>query len=511
MILKNNRGNNGLHTEGVIIPYRVFEQFCQIEKEYHSKKTYTIVQNGEPRTRQLHRITSSDLQCLTILHKVCTPKTGVIANVKKHSIFKKLEEYFEKSIVASEFYASLEKLLYHGIIQATYDKDTDLYTFKITDYIDEEGKTGFLGVLSPVVFTKPFYNLSIGQKKLFYSLSIQSGGHYRPLHRSFVAKGKQDIQYRLKDFVHRRDTYHVKQMLDGLTKTSYNGIPFLEKVTYKKKGKQYVQATFTLHKEWVYKVENRDYHDFIDPVVVYPKKASFIERILQQFGLGEITTLDYRTEFLRMIRFFRNKGYRMVRHALGELKSFVLTNYTYPKNIIGFIKSVCRSNIEATIMDLAKQNKIVNWIAAGTNDPLEKEEREASFLSVTSNFSIKKLRQAFRSARTALLSRFAMPVRNRSLDDYKSIPALDHVPGIEVVRQAAHRRHCDIEGYRQLEKQYQRTLIDCLVQGHDTKPHIETLLEEIEKLDESPYEATTPHTFRLEYFLIEHGYLPPVR
>ena len=119
----------------------------------------------------------------------------------------------------SQFYIALRKLSLHNIITIENELDSR-YTIKITHFMNEETeKANPYVYISPVVFTKAFFELSIASKKLFLDIAMQQ-------HRETTLKRSLDKQdergnkthlggmYR---FLHKKYPHQIRAVMKELT------------------------------------------------------------------------------------------------------------------------------------------------------------------------------------------------------------------------------------------------------------------------------------------------------
>ena len=512
MILSNKRGLSGKDTTNVMIPFSTFNALCNIEANFDSNETYTMVKQGKERQRHLYHITNSDLQTFLTLHKICSPVKGTIHHVRKHTIYKKLDEYFEKPISIGEFYNSMDKFVQLDLISMIYDKATNLYTYQINHYQNKDTKKpGYFGIVSAVVFTEAFHKLTIGQKKLFVSLAIQNNSNKpRPFIRNFKEASNDKIQYNLKSFLHRQDSYHIKQMIEELQTTSYKETPFIKSAKYIKKGKRLEQVELLLHEEWLKDRETSALHDMITPVQSYSKKSLFLRKVLRELGLNELATINDGLDFLQLLKMFRSEGYRMIRYILNQIKDFVSTHGQFPAHIISFVSKRIRVKREASISDVAQKTGIDKWIAPKLTGE-DKAHREGEFYSFMSRYSMSEIKDGFNKAKEHLKLLYGKPfkeiVRFNHYHCHHSnqTDKINQSPYIHVLRSYAFNNQLDPDDYAAFElyaynkiKQTDKTEINKLM---------DTLLSELDNLNSVDIVPDTPEQWSLEYYLQKYGWL----
>lgn len=512
MILSNIRGLNGNTTTNIMIPFDTFNALCNSESNYHSNETYTMIKTGCERQRQLYHITNSDLQTFLILHKICSPVKGIIHHVRKHTIYKKLEEYFEKPISISEFYNSMDKFVRLHLLESTFDQATNLYTYKIIGYQKKETKKpGYFGIVSAVVFTEAFYNLTIGQKKLFLSLAIQNNSsESRPFIRNFKEATDNNIQYNLKSFLHRKDAHHIKVMIEELKTLSFNKQPFIKSSNYTKKGKKLTTVELLLNEEWLKNRQTSNLHDMITPVQSYSKKSLFLKRVLKEMGLNELTTLNEGLDFMQLLKLFKNEGYRVIRYILNQIKGFVSAYGKFPAHIVSFVSKRIRVKKEAYIYDIAKKCGVDRWIAPHLSGR-DKEYREFEFISFMSHYSTLEIKQALNKSKEHLKMIYGTPFENQiTFNHYHShnvnqTDAIKQSPYIYVLRSYAYNKRVDLEDYAAFEL-YAYKLIRNTDSTNISKL-MDKLLSELDVLNTIDIVPDIPIDWLLEKYLQNCGWL----
>ncbi|MGM8216855.1 hypothetical protein ACLIA0_15085 [Bacillaceae bacterium W0354] len=518
MILQNERGLKGLETQPVIITDAFFNALCNIEKNFNSNETFTVINSENPREYNLNYVTHADLQVMTILFKVSFPQKGTINYVKRHAIYRKLKEYFEEPISVSQFYASFKKFELHNLISVSYMKELDLYNIQINHYLNQDtGKIGYFGVFSPVIFTKAFHSLSIGQKKLFYSFVIQQGNAERPIER--MLKGEHEhIRFSgLQTFLHRKDNYHIRLMLEELKKPIYKGKSLFKQADLVKEKKsdlerkKFVKARFEIDSSWLvhYKQGQVEYHDPIEVPFVYPKHTSFIERLLNKLGIAELVRLNDGLDFKQMVRFLKNYSFRVIRHAIYHLKNFVDKNKSFPRHILKFLISETRQITEAQLLDIVRKANLDSFIAPNLKGE-EKNRREFEFASAVSYYGPKALKVACKNAWPRLKALYMAPPEEKlTLKDYSGYPLLNRINGIEVVRKHAFRRRVDTIAYENLESTLARQYREQIEAGKvDSKYFITHMLEKVDQLPILKYVPDVTEEFKLENFLVKRQLFP---
>lgn len=511
MILKNKRGLKGQATEPVVLPRNFLNALFNIEKNYTRKDTFSIIHQGEKREHHLNHITNADLQVATILLKACTPVKGVLQQVNPHSIYARLSEYYEKPISLSQFYSSLKKFKLHNLISETYTLETGLYNYQINHFSGEAGdKIDFFALLHPVVFTAAFNKLSLPQKKLFYSVCLQQGGGKgKEIERKLVSD-KEDVQFSgLCHFLHRKDPYFIRVLLEEMKETLVEGQPLFETAYLVKQGKRYHKAVLSIHPGWLLKKEDgKEYHDMIPIPLVHKRKANFIEKLLHNWGIADILSLNNGHEFARLVRFLKNYGYRVIRFAIYRLKQFVDQHLRFPADILYYILKEVRFKTEAVIIDIAVKTKVVDYIAPGLNAE-ERKDREFEFASNLSYYGPKAIEKACKAALPRLELLYAAPVHEKlGIEDYVSYPWLNQVNSMDIIRRTAWRECKDVRSYAKLEaeavERYHKKISHNAL---DAREFTDWMLRKVYELPAIETVPDTPSGFKLEDFLVQRQIL----
>ncbi|WP_156289547.1 hypothetical protein [Oceanobacillus salinisoli] len=521
MILNNDLAKQGKKTEGVMITDEFQKALFNIEQHFHKKEKFNVTKtkSGKDRFYKLHHVTHADLQSMTILFKVCNSIKANILNVKKHTIYKRLVNYFEEPISASEFYASLEKFKKLGLIDWTYQKDSKLYNFYLNHYINPENNKPYRFVIvHPIVFSKVFNGLKISSKKLFYVILMQQGGMNKIIKRS-ISKEHNDIRMGgLKQFLHKPDTALIRKSLSELTEPLKDEVnnkkydPLFQRAELIKKtrdGKEiqrYKEAVFSIHPSYLitYQPGKTEYHDTIKPVEVYSKQRYYLQNLLEEYGLKELITINNGLDFDQMVRFLKDFGNKVMRHVVQRIKNFVEDHQRFPRHMLEFLKQETRFKQEADYLHITYTTNVYPYIAPYLKGE-ERHRREFDFVSFASRYSQKSIKQACEKALPRLKFLYSRDVYEvLSKNDYYISPLLSQLKGIEVVRNLAYKRKVDWYAYQRLEEYIEKQLNDQIVfDQEDEKRIINLLLEEIEKLPVVEIVPDVPEDFKLEHFLIK--------
>lgn len=156
------------------------EGFVEQAKPSFSLKMKKIVDKvsefdkNEGRKHKLYGITNADVEVFLFLHKKCNTY-GELSHVSIHMLWEDYKNYKEAfaHIHHSQFYVALKKLSFHNIITIE-NEYSGKYKITLTDFMNKEtNKANAYTFISPIVFTKEFFELSIAPKKLFMDVAMQ--------------------------------------------------------------------------------------------------------------------------------------------------------------------------------------------------------------------------------------------------------------------------------------------------------------------------------------------------
>ncbi|MED4714422.1 hypothetical protein, partial [Bacillus pseudomycoides] len=364
-IIRNQRSLNGQDTNAVLVTLKSWQKLVEAfeEKYYSYKDTYLedildhmtyeeriadvdgFVAQAKPsfsrrtlsaisetmgRKHKLYGITNADLEVFLYLHKKCYTN-GIIPNVTVHMMWEDYKQYKEEFayIQHSQFYIALKKLSLHNII--TIENELDgRYTIKLTHFMNEETeKVNSYVYISPVVFTKAFFELSVAAKKLFLDIAMQQYSE-TTLKRSL---DKQDERgntthfggmYR---FLHKKYPHQIRAvMIELTTALPCSGTP-LFKICKLQKGsknkKRYTTLYLSLHTDFLCTKEAGEiqYRDPFPPKVTYARKARFIESVLQELNIGE-----FAQDMNKFIHVLKYTCHRQIRSVIRSLRDMIDRN-----------------------------------------------------------------------------------------------------------------------------------------------------------------------------------------
>ncbi|WP_095022217.1 hypothetical protein [Bacillus thuringiensis] len=451
-IIRNQRSLNGQDTNAVLVTLKSWQKLVEAfeEKYYSYKDTYLedildhmtyeeriadvdgIVAQAKPsfsrrtlsvisetmgRKHKLYGITNADLEVFLYLHKKCYTN-GIIPNVTVHMMWEDYKQYKEEFayIQHSQFYIALKKLSLHNII--TIENELDgRYTIKLTHFINEETeKANPYVYISPVVFTKAFFEMSVAAKKLYLDIAMQQHSE-TTLKRSL---DKQDERgntthfggmYR---FLHKKYPHQIRAVMTELTTAlPCTGTP-LFKICKLQKGaknkKRYTTLYLSLHADFLCTKEAGEvqYRDPFGPKVTYARKARFIESVLQELNIGE-----FAQDMNKFIHVLKYTCHRQIRSVIRSLRDMIDRNEEYPSKLVYTLKKLLNQTSQYQILDTAAKEGIYPLITQHVPKE-EKEQAVFDFGLHFSMYSLRNIKKLFRKTYELLKSKFAVPVTEES-------------------------------------------------------------------------------------------------
>ncbi|PEU37496.1 hypothetical protein CN535_22615, partial [Bacillus pseudomycoides] len=291
------------------------------------------------------------------------------------------------------------------------------YTIKLTHFMNEETeKANSYVYISPVVFTKAFFELSVAAKKLFLDIAMQQHSE-TTLKRSL---DKQDERgntthfggmYR---FLHKKYPHQIRAVMTELTTAlPCTGTP-LFKICKLQKGvknkKRYTTLYLSLHTDFLCTKEAGEvqYRDPFTPKVTYARKARFIESVLQELNIGE-----FAQDMNKFIHVLKYTCHRQIRIVIRGLRDMIDRNEEYPSKLVYTLKKLLNQTSQYQILDTAAKEGIYPLI--GQHVPKEKKEQAVfDFGLHFSMYSLRNIKKLFRKTYELLKSKFAVPVTEES-------------------------------------------------------------------------------------------------
>ncbi|WP_103109471.1 hypothetical protein [Brevibacillus reuszeri] len=503
MILANKRGIAGQKTLPVAMSAPFLRALFNIEQDFNDKSmTYSINDGG--RKRHLNHVTEADLYVATVLFGLCNTN-GHINRVSRHAIYQRMEELYENPISSPQFYEAMEKFKIHRLITEEQHQ-YGVVSYKINYFLQDENdyelpwlkterpKAARYFLLHPVVFSAAFTSLSLASKKLFYSIAAQQGNEKnKAVERLFTNRNK-DVQYTgLYKLLHKAHPYQVRKVLDELSSPSlFTQTPLFARAEIQKASGQY-KAFMMIHPDFVLSPQKGEaFREALAPKKVYKRTAAFIERILTSLSLREYVT---EIELNDLVRYFKGKGYRIIRPALEILKQYHKKHRNLPHNLIGYLVKSIRSMTEFTFQGILERTRVIDYLS-----PLETEAdtRWSQFLNAMSTYSPRKVEKVCKAAEPLLQKQYTRTV-SYDYAEYQGAVELHHMPGIDLVRRKAFSLQKQVDAYCQMER------AAYLNRGKLSDSQlIDHLLGEVEKLPGADRIVIVPPTFTLEAYLHTH-------
>ncbi|HDR8072333.1 TPA: hypothetical protein QCY71_005427 [Bacillus cereus] len=386
-------------------------------KPSFSRRTLSTISETMGRRHKLYGITNADLEVFLYLHKKCYTN-GIIPNVTIHMMWEDYKQYKEELayIQHSQFYIALKKLNLHNIV--TIEKELDgRYTIKLTHFMnDETEKANPYVYISPVVFTKAFFELSVAAKKLFLDIAMQQHSE-TTLKRSLDKQDERGNKthfggmYR---FLHKKYPHQIRAVMAELTTAlPCTGTP-LFKICKLQKGvtnkKRYTTLYLSLHTDFLCTKESGDIHyrDPFTPKVTYARKARFIESVLQEMNIGEFTQ-----DMNKFIHVLKYTCHRQIRSVIHSLRDMIDRNEEYPSKLVYTLKKLLNQTSQYKILDTAAKEGIYPLITQHV--PKEhKEQAMFDFGLHFSMYSLRNIKKLFRKTYDLLKYKFAVPVSEES-------------------------------------------------------------------------------------------------
>ncbi|QEL82774.1 hypothetical protein DN407_30225 (plasmid) [Bacillus sp. JAS24-2] len=454
-IIRNQRSLKGESTNTVLVTLKSWQKFVEMfeEKYYSYKDTYLedilqhmtyeeriadadgFVEQAKPsfsrrtmsaisktmgRKHKLYGITNADLEVFLYLHKKCYTN-GVIPNVTVHMMWEDYKQYKEEFayIQHSQFYIALKKLSLHNIISIKNGID-GRYTIKLTHFMnDETEKANPYVYISPVVFTKAFFKLSVAAKKLFLDIAMQQHTE-TTLKRSLDKhdeRGNKTHFGGMYRFLHKKYPHQVRAVIKELTTAlPCTGTP-LFKICKMQKGvkniKRYTTLYLSLHTDFLCTKEAGEVHyrDPFTPKVAYARKARFIESVLEEMHIGE-----FASDINKFIHVLKHTGNRQIRSVIRGLRDMIDRNEKYPTKLVYTLKKLLNQASQYKIFDTAAKEGIYPLIAQHVPKEQNSEREKAvfDFGLHYSMYSLRNIKKMFRNVYDLLKQKFAVPVTEES-------------------------------------------------------------------------------------------------
>ncbi|WP_110114936.1 hypothetical protein [Bacillus sp. CGMCC 1.16541] len=474
MILQNEKGiKKGEKTTPVAVSAAAWEALLRIER------VSGITEKCEV-TYKRHHVTNADLSLFFFLYKVCNVK-GEIKDLQegyKHHLYQTFCTYYERPMSVAQFYVSFDKLHNHQLFRIHHDHVTGLYKIELCHFFNEETNKPHRYVpVSPIIFTKAFASLTLAAKKLYLHLFMQQLPGYT--HRKLTGETG------LYTFLRKTHPHHLRAVFAELTSPIGDYPPLCQTATLEKSNYTYTYARFLLNAHYMQK-EEAEYREPMTSPLKYPRKASFIKRVLNELGIGELTS-----QLSLLVSCLKNQGHAVIRYTLYRVKQYMKANGTFPTELAYFLKKETRQKRESEILQEAVNAGIEPLLAPKLVGD-ERKQRLFEFALHFSTYSLSQLRAMFTKARTLLDD--TVVGGELQIGDYKfDSPLTDKVSGLFAVRMAAYHRQ--ISPNRLFEKEQEAANLLVI---ESERQVCNWLLQELDKL---PTVITVQTRFRLEDFI----------
>ncbi|PHG59738.1 hypothetical protein [Bacillus toyonensis] len=454
----------------------------------------------EGRKHKLYGITNADLEVFLFLHKKCNTY-GELSHVSIHMLWEDYKNYKEAfaHIYHSQFYVALKKLSFHNIISIE-NEYSGKYKITLTDFINTEtNKVNAYTFISPIVFTKEFFKLSVAAKKLFMDVAMQQKRE-TTLKRSlfkFDEQGNSTHLGGMYHFLHKKYPHQIRAVLKELeTKLTTTGsslfkICKLEKG--KKNNKQYTTLYLSVHPDFLCtKIEGAEYRDPFTPRDTYKRKAKFIENVLIEMNIAEFTK-----DMNLFINVLKHSCHRQIRQVIRGLRDIIDRQERYPKKLVYTLSKLLKQTSQYRVLDAAAKTGIYPLITHN----IPKDQQEEAIFRFGIHFAIHSLRNVqklFQTAHTLLYTKYAVPITQDAYNrNYM------HYPEESLFRKYAFEQGININSYTSLEIEIRELLRSM---GHMEKQIPSNIRELfIEKIDRLPKEQIriieVPKNFNLIRFL----------
>ncbi|WP_439876977.1 hypothetical protein ACSLGG_31590 (plasmid) [Bacillus mycoides] len=534
-VIKNKRSLNGETTTPVLVTIKAWQKLVEaLEGKYYSfKDTYLedivnsmsyeeriadeegFVEKAKPsfslqmknlftkangRKHKLYGITNADLEVFLFLHKKCNTY-GELSHVSIHMLWEDYKNYKEafSHIHHSQFYVALKKLSLHNIIEIE-NEYSGKYKITLTDFMNKEtNKANPYTFISPIVFTKEFFDLSIAAKKLFIDIAMQQKRETtlkRSLYK-FDEQGQQTHFGGMYRFLHKKYPHQIRSVMAELTTKSTATGSSLFKICKLEKGKknkkQYTTLHLSVHPDFLCNKEiGEEYRDPFTPRLTYKRKAKFIEESLVEMNIAEFTK-----DINQFVNVLKHSCHRQIRQVIRGLREMIDRQEGFPKNLVYTLSKLLKQSSQYRVLDTAAKTGIYSLITH--NVPREKQE-DAVFKFGThfAIYSLQNVKKLFCKAHDLLHATYAVPVTeeayHRNYMQYQEET---------LFRKYAFEQGVNVNAYIALEIKIRE-----LLKSHGQKEHhIPSDIRElfIEKIDRLPKEKIrvieVPKDFNLIDFL----------
>ncbi|QWI72910.1 hypothetical protein ER45_027790 (plasmid) [Bacillus mycoides] len=388
------------------------DEFVEKAKPSFSLHMKTMFSKAAGRKHKLYGITNADLEVFLFLHKKCNT-FGVLSHVSIHMLWEEYKNYKETFayIQHSQFYIALKKLSLHNIIKIENEMGGK-YKITLTDFMNKDtNKANPYTFVSPVVFTKEFFDLSIAAKKLYLDIAMQQKRE-TTLKRSLYKtdeQGKHTHFGGMYRFLHKKYPHQIRSVITELTtKLSCTGSS-LFKICKLEKGKKnkklYTTLYLSIHSDFLCDKEaGEEYRDPFVPKVTYARKATFIEKVLYDMNIGEFIK-----DINQFINVLKHSCHRQIRQVIRGLREMIDREEGYPKKLVYTLRKLLNQSSQYRVLDAAAKEGIYSLITH--NVPKEEQEKAIfNFGTHFSMYSLRNVKKLFNKTYEILHKEYAVPV-----------------------------------------------------------------------------------------------------
>ncbi|WP_026701677.1 hypothetical protein [Salibacterium aidingense] len=461
MILENLRGRQDGKTTGPVgLSFPFFQQVITTQSNDN-------------------HLTNSDIDVMIFLHKICNTN-GNIREVSFHQIVEAARRYFEKNISASQWYTSMKKFIRLGLVHKREDDIYPVPSYQLCYFQDDHGQMNRYVRLSPFVFTKDFSNMTLAARKLYLLIAMQQGDSdfiFRSIHGE---KG-------LLAFLRKNQSCHLQYVIEELE-------PYLAVKSLKKERGAYRKVYLGLkqeHRILDAEAEGEWIREPLEPPRRYPRKARFIEQVLQECGIGELCTRIH-----TMVQMLKHLGYRVIRQVIKTIRRFYDKHGTFPADLAYFIKKEIRITRQKEIIDIADNAGLMAYIT-WRNTEKDEETRHFEFANTFSYFNKSQLKRIFKEAAGQIGK--LLPKLHQTKEAYYKCTAAADIFGIDHYRAIAYYKQIDAAWYVSMEEEMIRKIP---MIGEEKAYHWfeEHMVEQIRYHNEM-----FPYEWKVEDFILDHS------
>lgn len=385
--------------------------------------------------------THADIDTAIILHKICNA-SGVIRYACVHHIVQQIHHYFESPRSHSQIYESMSKFEKRELIKVVRHDDGK-YTYRLNHFLQENGDLHRYVAIDPIVFKKSFSDLTLAARKLFLLTAIQQGDKV-VLRRSLY--GDNGL-YRI---LCKNQPNHIQAVIDELKGKNPKHQVYLTSGKLEKNRGRYEYVYLSVNRDLIPSINpGEKYREPLSYKMTYPRKVSFINRVLQELRIGELAE-----QMPILIQLMKRLGYRVIRQVLRKIKEHVEIYRRFPKEISTFVKKEIRFIKENEILDLAHEYGIYHFIAPGLVGG-ERKDRLFEFTLALSTYPSKTLKKMFKQAKDVIKNVYTKPIE-LTVRHYVHNTIFQDTEAIWGIRFDAYNNEVDPAFYEDLEHEAEK-------------------------------------------------------